>query len=132
MFEEFKQTFPSLFGKLKYMNIPEGWKDLFNDLCMELIKIETLFQVPQYEPIVFAQVKEKYGALRVYYDGGFINDEPIQSIVNTIRTYEDMSLKTCSICGLRDNVKLKTIRSWMTTCCSKCEQSLLEKRFRNE
>lgn len=127
MFEEFKQKFPILFKNLEYMNVPEGWKDLVNDLCMDLIRCEALYQVPQYEPVVFAQIKEKYGGLRVYYDGGFMNDDPqhVEPIINTIRTYEDMSLKTCSVCGIRNDVKLKSIRGWMLTCCNTCEQNKL-------
>jgi hypothetical protein len=123
MFEEFKQKFPALFEKLDYMNLPEGWKDLVNDLCMDIIKCETLYQIPQYEPVVFSQVKEKYGGLRVYYEGGFINDEPVYPILYTIRKYENMSLKTCSICGTKDNSKLQAIRGWILTCCADCFQT---------
>ena len=61
------------------------------------------------------QVKEKFGTLHVYYDGG---DAKIGRIVHAA---EHMSAKTCELCGSSDNVGVTM--GWVTTCCRKCWQS---------
>ena len=60
-----------------------------------------------------AQIKEKYGALRFYYDGG---DDIIAGM---IRYAEALSLVTCSICG----APAKAYSSgWLSTLCDDCKR----------
>ena len=88
----------------------DGWYDLIDTLCGEiqhhidnrkrnrevLLKKETFDpnMVPEEIPQVIAvQVKEKFGSLRFYYDGG---DDYINGVV---RMAESMSCKICMTCG---------------------------------
>jgi hypothetical protein len=61
--------------------------------------------IPQ---VTVTQVKEKYGTLRFYYDGG---DETIDGMV---RMAEAMSSITCEVCG---NLGKMRGRSWLYTAC---------------
>ncbi len=64
-------------------------------------------------PIVnVIQVKEKYGQLRVYIEGG---DEYIDGM---IALAEQLSSKTCEFCGRTENVG--RTRSWIFTICKDC------------
>ena len=88
----------------------DGWYDLIDTLCgeiqhhidnrkrnREVILSKEIFnpdlvaeEIPQ---VVAVQVKEKFGSLRFYYDGG---DEHINGVV---RMAEAMSSKICMTCG---------------------------------
>lgn len=58
------------------------------------------------------QVKEKYGTLRIYYNGG---DDEIGGMIDMA---EMMSIYTCELCGSTENVGITL--GWNTTCCKKC------------
>ena len=65
--------------------------------------------VPQ---VILQQVKEKFGTLRFYYEGG---DEYIAGLVSMA---ESMSGCTCEDCG---NVGQRTGGGWIKTICQPCE-----------
>lgn len=70
------------------------------------------YDVPELVPqVTIRQVKEKFGSMRVYINGGD----------NTIRDYIDMvcyiSDSTCELCG---GIGEKTKSSWVQTLCKKC------------
>jgi hypothetical protein len=58
------------------------------------------------------QLKEKFGGLRFYIDGG--NDY----IDGMISLAEDMSYRTCEMCGTSKNVGQTS--GWITTICKDC------------
>lgn len=60
------------------------------------------------EQVVAAQVKEKFGTLRFYYDGG---DDYIRGIVSMA---ESMSGVTCEVCG---NPGTPNSHGWIKTTC---------------
>jgi hypothetical protein len=62
-------------------------------------------EIPQ---VVATQVKEKYGGLRFYYNGG---DEVID---NYVRFAEMMSERTCDVCGAPGEMRGG---SWVVTRC---------------
>ncbi len=64
------------------------------------------------EQVVFLQVKEKMGCLRIYHRGG---DEVIQ---NSIDYTEFLSGFICEFCGTTENIG-KT-KGWIKTCCKDC------------
>ena len=59
------------------------------------------------------QVKEKFGGLRFYYDGG---NNYIDGMVSFA---EAMSYKTCEFCGTTHNVG-QTNKGWIFTICKEC------------
>jgi hypothetical protein len=54
---------------------------------------EKLAQEPEYFPVKFDQVKEKYGGLRLYFSGG---DDYVEGLVSM---GEAISYSICEICG---------------------------------
>lgn len=72
----------------------------------EKIEVETIAQV------VATQVKEKFGTLHFYYNGG---DSMIDGMVWLA---ESMSADTCEFCGSNENVG--TTNGWISTVCKKC------------
>lgn len=61
------------------------------------------------------QVKEKFGGLRFYYDGG---DDFIDGMVQIT---ENLSYQTCEICG--STKEIGSTRGWITTICQPCFDS---------
>lgn len=75
----------------------------------ELVRLGEYRKVTDAIPqVVAVQVKEKFGELRFYYDGG---DGYIGGMVSMA---ESMSLVTCETCG---NVGKRINASWMYTAC---------------
>lgn len=86
-----------------------GWYEILASLCwmikqhednikwrreyLEKNDSEKLSQEPEYFPVKFDQIKEKYGTLRVYFSGG---DEYVEGLVSMA---EAISGKTCEVCG---------------------------------
>jgi hypothetical protein len=103
-----------------------GWYDLLNHLCSQIQhhtdwsnqqRAERLKDNPynldipdEVVQVTVSQVKEKFGTLRFYYDGG---DERIDGMV---RMAESMSSVICGTCG--DRAQLRG-RGWWYTACEK-------------
>jgi len=90
----------------------DGWYDILEQL---LDHIDTHFKhkykgVP--EGFCIAQIKEKFGGLRVYVDGG---DDVVHEL---IRFTETLSYKTCEFCGSNQNVQQS--KGWIITACQHC------------
>lgn len=88
----------------------DGWYDIIDNLCEG---IQTYCDEkktdgdPEFQ-VVAVQVKEKFGGLRFYVDGG---DDYIYKLISTA---EKESCKTCEDCGAPG--KLDTAGWWSTTC----------------
>ena len=88
----------------------DGWFHLLDTL---MNRIKTHCSYNKVEPIKIKQVKEKFGTLRFYYQGG---DDIIFGMV---RMAESMSAKICEDCGTMDGVGI-TERRWVHVCCHDC------------
>jgi hypothetical protein len=108
----------------------DGWVPLLNTLCYQIQSYidfrkesnerieENKKKYPDYDQkpfdlipqVVVTQVKEKYGTLRFYYDGG---DETIDGMV---RMAEAMSAIMCEQCG---DLGAMRGRHWFYTACDK-------------
>lgn len=84
-----------------FFDVQVGWYPLIKNLIDELITLGWDKQV--------TQVKEKFGGLRFYINGG--SDE----IYNKITEAEKLSHETCELCGKKGELRTK-IR-WFTTLC---------------
>ena len=62
------------------------------------------------EPVVFEQVKEKFGMLTIYYRGG---DDYTDGV---LRMAEEISRHTCEECG---DIGYPTTSGWIRTLCEK-------------
>lgn len=84
------KKFPHIFNKDFSFECNDGWFDIIFDLCRELQREVEISNCPQ---VVALQVKEKYGSLRFYIQGG-------NGVVDEIiRKYEIISSKTCEFTG---------------------------------
>lgn len=64
----------------------------------------------------FAQIKEKFGVLRIYYDlEGEWDEDHVRSIIEFVREAETLSSITCETCG--DEGKTRSMGGWMKTMC---------------
>ena len=92
MQEYFPKVFPKIFsGKYGGIAVGTGWFDILNSAC-QLIQSHLDWK-PDVPQVVAEQVKEKFGGLRFYVQGG---DEYTQGV---IAMAEMMSGKVCEECG---------------------------------
>ncbi len=88
----------------------DGWYQILDSLCGNIQhhidwKAKQGHHVPQ---VVAVQVKEKFGGLRFYYDGG---DEQIYGMV---RMAESWAANTCEECGQPGTMRTG---GWIRTLC---------------
>lgn len=101
----------------------DGWYDILSSICFMVdqhernIEGNNKYRISQnqnpidYEPFQFTQIKEKFGGLRVYSNGG---DDYTRGLIGMAECW---SYKTCEICG---NKGQTTKHGWLTTICEKC------------
>jgi hypothetical protein len=87
-----KQVYPKMFSEDFWgFEYSDGWFNIINMLCRNIqSRLNWKKEIPQ---VVVTQVKEKFGSLRFYYDGG---DEYIAGLVDMA---EAISEVTCEVCG---------------------------------
>ena len=92
----------------------DGWYNLIYRLCEEIqgyIDNNKHLKIPQVE---VTQVKEKYGTLRFYYDGG---NEKIDGMVWLA---EGLSAYICENCGHLDSKNTLKGKGWIYNMCNTC------------
>ena len=102
----------------------EFYKDYTNPDVRVDDAIENGFRTvrDEVEPVVVCQIKEKFGGLRFYYDGG---DEFVSGLVRMAESWAD---KTCEKCG---NLGERRHGGWIRTLCDVHEaeaQEAMKKR----
>ena len=104
-------VYPKIFsGKYGGFAVGDGWFNIINQTC-QLIQshIDWNKDCPQ---VVAEQVKEKFGSLRFYYQGG---DEYCSGVVALA---ESMSGVTCEECG---DIGWARGGGWVHVTCNSCE-----------
>jgi hypothetical protein len=93
-----------------YRDVGPGWLAILSALHEKLME-----QAPAYE---VAQVKEKFGGLRVYlhYDVDSLNGSRIDELVNAAETMADA---TCERCGGPGTLRQG---GWLLTLCDNCQK----------
>jgi len=106
----------------------DGWYKILDSLCAQIQHYtdwnndnhakgyKQYKQVPQ---VVAIQVKEKFGGLRFYYDGG--DDQ----IFGMVRMAESWAAQTCEECGESGTIRHD---GWMRTLCDKHEAEYQERQ----
>lgn len=101
----------------------DGWYDILSSICFMVeqheknIEGNNKYRISQnqnpinYEPFQFTQIKEKFGGLRVYSNGG---DDYTRGLIGMAECW---SYKSCEICG---NKGQTTKHGWLKTICEKC------------
>lgn len=111
---------PMCFG----IEVQDGWYELISNVCwmikqhernkeghkkyLEKNDPERLKNLPEYFPVKFDQIKEKYGGLRIYFSGG---DEYIEGLISMVEAY---SYCVCEICGNKGSPNKD---GWISTLC---------------
>lgn len=122
MTERFPKMFSEPYGGFC---IGEGWWPIIEKLCANIQswidwKNKQGEVVPQ---VTVAQIKEKFGGLRFYYDGG---DEHISGMVRMAEAWADAS---CEDCGAPAT---KQTSGWIKNVCDKHfeeREALRQERF---
>jgi hypothetical protein len=101
-----------------------GWSDEqveeFVQRDLERKEFREEFRKPPTQ-LVFTQIKEKYGTLRVYYSGG---DDFCQGVIDMA---ESMSSVTCEDCGVPGKAREG---GWIRTLCDDCEHQYKTRSFK--
>ena len=98
----------------------DGWFWILDQLCYSIQNYidnnnEYRSEDKKISQVIATQVKEKFGSLNFYFNGG---DEQIDGMV---RMAENMSSNTCEFCGSTENVG-KT-KGWISVICKSCYDS---------
>jgi|APCry1669193128_1035447.scaffolds.fasta_scaffold12548_6 hypothetical protein len=126
MQEYFPKVYPKMFvGKYGGIAVGAGWANILVQLCQNIQhhldwKNKDGEIVPQ---VVVQQVKEKFGSLRFYYQGG---DEYVAGLVSMA---ESMSGVTCESCGVPGETRRG---GWIRVLCQSCENSREEAKLLRE
>ena len=88
------------------LNDPDSWWSAY--YASEFVEREERPVPELLDQVVAVQVKEKFGTLRFYYNGG---DDYIDGLVSMA---ESMSAVTCEVCG---NPGTSTTDGWIRTLC---------------
>ena len=93
---------------------PTGWWKAFGLMMCEELR-EDLIKYDYLDKFRFEEIKEKFGQLRIYYNG-----IPIESDVNNIiDKYSILSENICIKCG-RPDVPMINITGWISPYCYHC------------
>ena len=128
-------TYPELFTQpFGGFAVGEGWYPIIESLC-DQISAHIKFKNDQRdswnrgngcEPVTVSQVKEKFGSLRFYYDGG---DPAIAGMVTMAEVWASHSCEECGSPGTRRG------GGWIRTLCDHHEaerQAQMKKNFGDE
>jgi hypothetical protein len=107
--QELVDKYPHLFEHA-YPSIGSGWLPILEALCY-MLEQYTNWEGQNDEPFSFSQIKEKFGAGRIYYDGG---SDYTRGLVDMA---EAMTARTCEECGAAGTTRRM---SWVRTLCDSC------------
>ena len=111
-FDKLRQDYPLMYGESYDLYVDEGWHPIILALTQQIqARIDWSDKIEQpIDQVKVSQIKEKFGGLRFYYDGG---DEYIEGMVDMA---ERWASRTCEICGDRAT---KHTSGWIKTVCDK-------------
>lgn len=107
------KNFPEIYDKYFYTGIGDGWFPLLERLSYEIMD---LCRERGVVPPRALQVKEKFGALRAYFE--YIEIDDMEEIVSK---YERESVSICELCGEKGFCKPKN--GWVKTLCESCRNT---------
>jgi hypothetical protein len=133
--KKLEETYPKMFGQpYGGIAVGSGWWLIIEKLC-ESIQSHINWKNQQFEKyghgteipqVVVEQIKEKFGGLRFYYQGG---DEYVNGMVRLAEAWADA---TCEVCGEPGK---RRSGGWIRTLCDTHEeerQAIIRERQSNE
>ena len=106
------------FGYTWEDEVPEGWRKAFCPQMWDELKA-ILEKADYIDKFRFAQIKEKYGTLRLYHDG--IPEEIFEEVCAWESKYEELSEKVCIHCG--KPAKYMSL-GWISPWCEDCVKEI--------
>lgn len=124
-----EETYPKMFGHGRYggFAVSAGWWPIIEALCRQ-IQSHIDWRNEHKEKrgigdgcpqVVVVQIKEKFGGLRFYYDGG---DDTIDGMVRMAEVWAGRSCETCGRPGERRS------GGWIRTLCDEHEAEYQKRR----
>ena len=110
--ERLMRRHAELFGRGGYPTVGDGWRELVETAIARIAA--AVASVPGAK-VTITQIKEKYGGLRIYFDGGGLSDEAEASIEEAIELAEYRAACTCEDCGSQG--QLYDNHGWYITRC---------------
>ena len=119
LFEKYKKLFPNgsdvdprenlmCFG----FDCGDGWYKIIDDMCDVIQR-----NMKKDSTIIFVQIKEKFGQLRVYIEN--VSDDICDLVELAVYKAEQCSGHICETCGSES--KLKNKNGWLSTVCDNCK-----------
>ena len=105
--DEFFAKNEDLFQDVSRCNLPPGWVTIVDEFCTRLRN--------EFAGMLIAQVKEKFGTLRIYLKPGPSEAWEIATV------YERMTETICERCGQPG--ELRSERQWLRTLCVPCNST---------
>jgi hypothetical protein len=119
-------TYPKMFAQpYGGFAVGAGWYPILETLCAN-IQQHTDWANRNAEvcpQVVVEQIKEKFGGLRFYYDGG---DDEIRGMVRMAEAWADVACEECGAIGERRN------GGWIRTLCDVHEAEYQERKRTQE
>jgi len=109
--------YPEIFGDSFYFECGDGWYELLNGLCGEIVEYCRKYKR---EAPKASQVKEKFGSLRFYI--WYANED----VYNIIDKYELQSQYICEFCGKPG--RIKRVGGWYSCVCGEHLADWYERR----
>jgi len=115
----FEIAYPEFYSEKNYggFAVGDGWFAIIDELSGKIQSHQKW--KPETPPVVIEQIKEKFGSLRFYYQGG---DEKIAGLVSMA---EAMSRVTCEVCG---NAGKARGGGWIRVLCDTHEAEIKQRK----
>jgi hypothetical protein len=117
--KQMEEKFPKMFAN-KYggFAVGKGWYPILEKLCANIQhhidwQNKNHEKHPVVEQVVVEQIKEKFGGLRFYYQGG---DDNVHGMVRMAEAWADVACEECGGIGKRRG------SGWVRTLCDLHEQ----------
>lgn len=103
----------------------DGWKSIIRNTDKKIKYID-----PNYE---IAQIKEKFGGLRYYFDTSFESYDDVRREImdDIVRAAEHEASRTCELCGASkasDQVEIRVHKHWYFGYCKPCADKHIAER----
>lgn len=133
-FSTLRERYPAIFAPSEYESEPvdscgvecgDGWFDVIDSLCSSVQRYvdhtvrRGAAHLEDVQPRA-VQVKEKFGGLRFYVDGG---DDVVHHLIDLAETH---STKVCETCGARGRQQRDC--GWVYTSCDPCFEDRTRRR----
>ena len=121
-YQEILEKFPLFYGNgvRSGFNPPKGWLGLVEEISSHIEEINVNLKENGIEPFRCAQVKEKFGGLRIYVENvpEGVPDSIREKVYSLLSEYEKRSLNICEVTG-EEGASLCDCNGWIHTLSEK-------------